>query len=148
MKNSAIFIIVFFIYSCAKIEDCESCIIDSPKYHMSSLLETNVFIVNIEEEKDMDIVPHLVINNKSSNLSLSEYIENRTIEMRGEIQTLHIGFSIPKEYSVFKLDSLIFVSQKHVLDLYPEYKGKLAINVKYSSKGNGWLILPPPPNLN
>jgi hypothetical protein len=115
-------------------------------YYKSSLFDTKIIFLDIENCTEMDVVPHLIIESEVIDSSiLLNYIKNRRIEVRGEKHILKIGFSVNKEYNISQIEQLIFVSQKDVIDLHPEFEGVLEIVIKYSSKGNDWLNLPPPP---
>jgi hypothetical protein len=123
--------------------------VDSNIYYKSNLFETKIVFSDIETSNEMDVVPHFVIENgEADSLILLNYITNRSIETWGEKRILKIGFNVPKEYNVSQIEHIISVSQEEVIELHPEFKGVLEIVIKYSTKGDDWLKLPPPPELN
>lgn len=148
IKINIFFLIVFFTYSCTNIEDNKRVKLDSVMYYKSSLFDTKIVFLNIEDNTEMNVIPHFIIDNEViDGLVLRNYIKNRSVETRGEKQVLKTGFSVIKEYNINQLDYLITVIQKYIIDLHPEFRGTLEIVIKYSSKGNDWLKLPPPPKL-
>lgn len=146
MKATIFFIILLFIFSCTNIEENKHTKVDSITYYKSSMFDTKIVLINVENVRELDAIPHFVINKEDVGESdLFNYIKARSVESRGEKQILKTGFNVKKEYDVSQLDRLISITQKSVVDLHPEFSGVLEIVVRYSTKGNSWLELPPPP---
>ncbi len=146
MKINIFYLAFFFIYSCTNVEDNKLTKVESVIYYKPCMFDTKIVLLNVDNNDELDVIPHFIIdNNGADKPSLLSYIKRRSIESRGEKQILKMGFNVIKEYNVSQLDGLISMIQENIVDLYPEFSGTLEIVVKYSSNGDGWLELPPPP---
>ena len=149
MKTCIFFVLIFCVCSCISIKGNKEVNEGSIIYYKSKSFDTKLAFEDVENSNEMAVVPHIIIENgKIDRQTILNYLKNSSVEKWGDHRFLRIGFNVPKEYNIIQMEYIITVSQESVIELFPEFEGVFEIVIKYSSKGNDWLKLPPPPELN
>lgn len=139
----------FFICSSCSSQNEEQVSRSVNFYYMSDMFATNVLFIDIEESSGLYATPTINVGNEGlDERKIVEYISRITILKWGEDRYIRIGFRSVNDFGIMEIHRLILNCQKHIAIRYPEFDGTLQVIFYYSSKGNEWLILPPPPENN
>ena len=102
---------------------------------------TKVFLIDVDTQKELEAIPPFVINFQNiDSLAFENYLDNRLKAIGKENNILELSFKVSNELSIDALNNIIDMVTNAAM-----FDGDIVIEVKYSSKDNHWLVIPPPP---
>jgi hypothetical protein len=151
MRILSLFFVISIAFSACTIESANST--EEANHSLEgkvmflNLYDTRVVLIDVEYREEMNAIPPLRINGEKINVTdLYAYIDSRvSSNVRRENEALHLSFDVSNQLNLIKLSELVSKSKSYLSEKGFNIEGKLVIEIRYSSKNDSWLELPPPP---
>ncbi|MCB0481362.1 MAG: hypothetical protein KDC83_08000 [Flavobacteriales bacterium] len=119
------------------------------QYEIMTLSENkcSVSLIDVETNNYLEATPAIIINSNSiDTASLISYLSSRSPSIPINKGNLFLSFKVSNKFNISNVGELISFTLATTENLNEPIKGIIYIELKYSSKGDDWLSLPPPPN--